>query len=169
MWNWAFHVRHNWQSNLLREDIKKVETLWQKQSERKGKVPKSYEKRCHNKSRKQLTKEGAVSFLRLSLKRMKFRKYVIGKIKKQLTKEGAVSVLEAQHKSMKGRKSCHWKNYQIWTKGGCIFQLWWMKWIGKHLHMVLHSNFLKEGAYVARVRASRWLNWSHGSQLVFTW
>ena len=29
------------------------------------KVPKIYDKRCHNKSRKQLTKEGAVSFWRL--------------------------------------------------------------------------------------------------------
>ena len=65
MWHWAFHVRHNWQANLPREEIKKVETLWQKQSERKGKVPKSYDKSYHNKKRKQLTKEGIVSFWRL--------------------------------------------------------------------------------------------------------
>ena len=65
MWNWAFHFRHNWQSNLTREEIKKVESLWQKQSKRKGKVPKSYEKICHNKSTKVLEKEGVFSFWRL--------------------------------------------------------------------------------------------------------
>ena len=73
MWNWACHVRHNWQSNLLREEIKKVETLWQKQSKRKGKVPKIYDKNSHIQKRKQLTKEGVVSFWRLG-------KYVIGKV-----------------------------------------------------------------------------------------
>ena len=91
MWNWAFHVKHNWQANLPRKDIKKVETLWQKQLERKRKVPKSYDKRCHNKSRKQLNKEGTISFLRLGFKRRKVRKYVVGKSRKELNKEGGDS------------------------------------------------------------------------------
>ena len=37
----------------------------QKQSERKGKVPNNYDKSFHNKSRKILEKEGAISFWRL--------------------------------------------------------------------------------------------------------
>ena len=66
MWSWSFHVRHNWQAKFPREEeTKKVETLWQKQSERKGKVPKIYDKIFHTKIRKFLEKEGAVSFWRL--------------------------------------------------------------------------------------------------------
>ena len=72
MWNWAFHARHNSQANFLREETNKVETLWQKQVERKGKVPKSYDKSYHNKRRNFLAKEVAVSFWRL-------RKFVITK------------------------------------------------------------------------------------------
>ena len=53
-------------------------------------MPKSYDKSCHNKSRKQLTNEGVVSFLRLSLKRRKGIKYVIGKRRKHLTKKGTI-------------------------------------------------------------------------------
>ena len=67
MWNWACHVRHNWKSKLTRAKIKKVKTLWQKQLERKGIVPKSYDKICHNKSMKQLNKECMISFWRLKI------------------------------------------------------------------------------------------------------
>ena len=67
-------------------------------------MPKSHRKVVRDKSMKHLTRS-VFSFWILGDKSRKDRKDVIGKRRKQLTKEGANSFLEVQYKSMKERKS----------------------------------------------------------------
>ena len=109
MWNWAFHVRHNCLANLPREEIKKVETPWQKQSERKGKVPKSYEKICNNKRRKVLEKESAVSFYILK-KTVKKKVGIFWQMRAQFPFEDSVS------KARKSMKLSGIKATTIWLR-----------------------------------------------------
>ena len=96
-----------------------------------GKCPKSLTKVVIIKVGNNWLRREKITFGDWVSKEGKSEKYVIGKSTKQLTKEGAISFLEAQHKSKKGRKICHWQKKQLWTKRGHNFQFWWMKWIGK--------------------------------------
>ena len=100
-----------------------IETVWQKQSNRKKKNAKIQRKEARHKAWNNWVNKDMISFWNHGLKSRKDQKFVKRKSKKQLTKGGCSFLLEAKHKSRKGKNVFIGKRSNTGPKEGAISKL----------------------------------------------